>query len=99
MNHDEKLVHVADASPDAGTRPFVVEPDLDEPFTKLTVLVTPGATAALARASEHADDSRTDTLNRALHVYCELITAEPGTTVSFVWTNGSSERRSVYVVR
>lgn len=51
---------------------------------KLTVLLTPRAYAALEEAAMETQDSQTDTLNRALALYNELLwSARTGLAFSF----------------
>lgn len=64
-------------------------------LTKVTVYMTKGSTKAIERASAATGDSMTDVLNRAAHLYAELVTAEPGTAISFDRT--SDERRTVLI--
>lgn len=42
-------------------------------LTRLTVNLVPRAAAALNEAAQLTEDSRTDTINRALQVYCFFV--------------------------
>lgn len=55
----------------------------EDNLTKLSVYLTDGAADAMTRASESTGDSKTDTINRALHLYAAVVTAEAGATISF----------------
>lgn len=71
---DEDLDYLAHATSDAMR---------EDELTKVTVYLTAGATAAMDRAHAASGDTKTDVINRALHLYAELVSAEPGTTISF----------------
>lgn len=83
-----KDVEVAGASGDALA---------EDTLTKVSVFMTAGAMTALDRASETTEDTRTDTMNRAMHVYAALVAAEPGTTISFDLAAPGGRRRRVRI--
>lgn len=83
-----KDVEVAGASGDALA---------EDTLTKVSVFMTAGAMTALDRASETTEDTRTDTMNRAMHVYAALVAAEPGTTIRFDLAAPGGRRRRVSV--
>lgn len=85
---NDNTTDVAEASADALA---------EDVLTKVTVLMGTGAMAAITRASEATGDSRTDTLNRAMHVYAAIVTAEPGTAITFDLAAPGGRRRRVRV--
>lgn len=66
-------------------------------LTKVSVLMTSGAHDAMARAAVATGDTLTDTMNRAMHVYAHVVTAEPGTTISFDLAAPGGRRRRLIV--
>lgn len=56
---------------------------IEDKLTKVAVYLTDGAVDAMGRASESTGDSKTDVINRALHLYAALVTADEGTTITF----------------
>lgn len=70
---------------------------VEDVLTKVSVLMTEGSTNAMTRASEATGDNFTDTLNRAMHVYAAIVTAEPGTAVSFDLAAPGGRRRRVTI--
>lgn len=80
------------------TTPEHIDTELDaDPLTKTTVYLAKRSVDAMHRASTATDDSLTDTLNRALVVYAELVTMPVGTTVSFDMAAPRGRRRRVYI--
>lgn len=55
----------------------------DDELAKVTVYLTRGSMNAMIQASESTGDSRTDVINRALHLYAALVDAEAGASFSF----------------
>lgn len=57
---------------------------MSDDLIKVTVFLTPKAYAALEDAAMETQDSKTDTINRALAVYNEILwSARTGTTFSY----------------
>lgn len=70
---------------------------IKDELTKTSVYLTKKSRKAMEVASKATDDSLTDTINRALVVYAELVTLPVGGQVS--WDHQDGERRSVRVVK
>jgi hypothetical protein len=62
--------------------------------TKVTVNLNDESWAALNRAAQYEELSRTDVINRALQLYAEVTTADPNTELC-VTTPTGDERRLV----
>jgi hypothetical protein len=77
-------------------------------LTKVTVNCTPRAIAALGRVTEATGDSKTDSINRAIQLYAELVTTEPGHGFAYevksgatrhVWVTETRPGRSTFTFR
>ena len=79
------------------TTPEFIDDELDsDALTKTTVYLTKKSVDAMHSASAATDDSLTDTLNRALVVYAELVNLPVGGAVS--WDHQDGVRRKVRIV-
>lgn len=65
---------------------------------RVTVNLTPRAYEALKQAEKLTGDSRTDTINRAIHVYAYIMNITQNDGAVYVRDNGSSELERLQIL-
>jgi hypothetical protein len=76
-------------------------------LTKVTVYCTPRSMSALDKVTDATGDSKTDSINRAIQLYAELVAARPGGGFTYldrhgerhVWVTDTRPGRASFTLR